>query len=180
MFYRTAGPDIGTVFTTFVNSTSATTAVASVRCLPLYVALIGLLNAQYTLTGYDASAHMSEETHDAATSAPRGIVFSVVVSVIMGFILLVAMNIGITPDKVFPAPTGRRTAPPATSTRSIRTPTLSNAGPPITVWIDAVGQTVISEPRSRAWRTNRARAGSRLRRSPRQAPGTRCRGDADV
>ena len=34
--------------------------------IPLYVALIGLLNAQYTLTGYDASAHMSEETHDAA------------------------------------------------------------------------------------------------------------------
>ncbi len=40
---------------------------------------------------------MSEETHDAATSAPRGIVFSVVVSVIMGFILLVAMNYGINP-----------------------------------------------------------------------------------
>ena len=60
--------------------------------------LIGLLNAQYTLTGYDASAHMSEETHDAARFAPRGIVFSVVVSVIMGFILLVAMNIGINPN----------------------------------------------------------------------------------
>ena len=40
--------------------------------IPLYVALIGLLNAQYTLTGYDASAHMSEETHDADTAAPRG------------------------------------------------------------------------------------------------------------
>ena len=69
--------------------------------IPLYVALIGLLNAQYTLTGYDASAHMSEETHDAETAAPRGIVFSVVISVIFGFILLVAMNVGITPDKVF-------------------------------------------------------------------------------
>ena len=50
--------------------------------IPLYVALIGLLNAQYTLTGYDASAHMSEETHDADESAPRGIVCSVVISVI--------------------------------------------------------------------------------------------------
>jgi amino acid transporter len=84
------------VFTTFVNRTNLDPAVAA---LPVaYVALIGLLNAQYTLTGYDASAHMSEETHDAATSAPRGIVFSVVVSVIMGFILLVAMNYGIDPN----------------------------------------------------------------------------------
>ena len=77
------------------------------------MALIGLLNAQYTLTGYDASAHMSEETHDAATSAPRGIVFSVVVSVIMGFILLVAMNFGINP-KDLPGATGRWS--PATTT----------------------------------------------------------------
>ena len=71
--------------------------------IPLYVALIGLLNAQYTLTGYDASAHMSEETHGADIAAPRGIVFSVVISVIFGFILLVAMNVGITPEKIFPA-----------------------------------------------------------------------------
>ena len=56
--------DLGTVFTSFVNRTSAD-GVAPV--LPVfYVMLIGLLNAQYTLTGYDASAHMSEETHDAA------------------------------------------------------------------------------------------------------------------
>ena len=26
--------------------------------------LIGLLMAQYTFTGYDASAHMTEETHE--------------------------------------------------------------------------------------------------------------------
>ena len=44
---------------------------------------------------------MSEETHDAEMAAPRGIVWSVVISVIFGFILLVAMNVGITPDKVF-------------------------------------------------------------------------------
>ena len=38
----------------------------------IYAFLIGLLMAQYTFTGYDASAHLSEETHDAARSAPRG------------------------------------------------------------------------------------------------------------
>ena len=37
---------------------------------PLYVSLLGLLLAQYTFTGYDASAHMTEETHDAAVAGP--------------------------------------------------------------------------------------------------------------
>jgi amino acid permease (GABA permease) len=58
----------------------------------VYAVLLGLLMAQYTYTGYDASAHVAEETHDAAVSAPRGIVMSVVVSVIAGFFLLVAIT----------------------------------------------------------------------------------------
>jgi amino acid permease (GABA permease) len=57
-----------------------------------YAVLIGLLMAQYTYTGYDASAHVAEETHDAARAAPRGIVMSVVVSVIAGFVLLFAIT----------------------------------------------------------------------------------------
>ena len=44
----------------------------------LYVFCIGLLMAQYTFTGYDASAHMSEETRNADIAAPRGIVSSIV------------------------------------------------------------------------------------------------------
>jgi amino acid permease (GABA permease) len=58
----------------------------------VYAVLIGLLMAQYTYTGYDASAHVAEETHDAARAAPRGIVLSVVVSVIAGFVLLFAIT----------------------------------------------------------------------------------------
>jgi amino acid transporter len=112
--------DLGTVFTSFVNLTSVDPTVAALPIM--YVALIGLLNAQYTLTGYDASAHMSEETHDASTSAPRGIVFSVVVSVIMGFILLVAMNYGINPDGGYDR-------------------ALAELVPPAQIWIEAVGQT---------------------------------------
>jgi amino acid transporter len=108
------------VFTTFVNRTNLDPAVAP---LPIFfVALIGLLNAQYTLTGYDASAHMSEETHEAAKSAPRGIVFSVVVSVIMGFILLVAMNYGIDPDGGYDR-------------------AYAELVPPAQIWIEAVGLT---------------------------------------
>ena len=39
--------------------------------------------AQYTITGYDASAHMSEETRPASRSAAWGMVMSVVASVVL-------------------------------------------------------------------------------------------------
>ncbi len=61
----------------------------------LYVVLIGLLLAQYTFTGYDASAHMTEETHDAARSGPRGIVMSIVVSLFAGWVLLIGITFAI-------------------------------------------------------------------------------------
>src|SRR5438093_2498243 len=61
----------------------------------IYVFLTGLLMAQYTITGYDASAHMSEETRQASIGAAWGMVMSVVVSVIFGFILLVAVTFAI-------------------------------------------------------------------------------------
>ena len=38
--------------------------------------LLGLLMAQYTFTGYDATAHVSEETRNASGAAPRGIVIA--------------------------------------------------------------------------------------------------------
>ena len=60
-----------------------------------YVVLLGLLLAQYTFTGYDASAHMTEETLDAARSGPRGIVMSIVVSLIAGWVLLIAITFAI-------------------------------------------------------------------------------------
>ena len=61
-----------------------------------YVFLMGLLMAQYTFTGYDASAHVAEETRNASRSAPRGIVMSVLVSLIGGFILLFSITAAIT------------------------------------------------------------------------------------
>jgi amino acid permease (GABA permease) len=61
-----------------------------------YVFLMGLLMAQYTYTGYDASAHVAEETKNASMAAPRGIVTSVLVSVIGGFILLYSITASIT------------------------------------------------------------------------------------
>jgi amino acid transporter len=63
----------------------------------LFVFGLGLLMAQYTITGYDASAHMSEETRAASRSAAVGMVMAVVVSVVFGFALLVAVTFAI-PD----------------------------------------------------------------------------------
>ena len=61
----------------------------------VYVFFIGLLMAQYTFTGFDASAHVAEETHGAAINAPKGIVNSVIVSIIAGWVLLVAITAAI-------------------------------------------------------------------------------------
>ncbi|HUQ59313.1 amino acid permease [Lentzea sp.] len=91
------------VFTTFVNNTGWSSA--------FYVGLLGLLLAQYTFTGYDASAHMTEETHDAARSGPRGIVMSIVVSLVAGWVLLVGITFAIRDyDGALASPTG---VPPA-------------------------------------------------------------------
>jgi amino acid permease (GABA permease) len=60
-----------------------------------YIIPIGLLLAQYTFTGYDASAHMTEETHSAARSGPRGIVMSIVVSLFAGWVLLIGVTFAI-------------------------------------------------------------------------------------
>jgi amino acid transporter len=100
---------ISEVFLETRNSTGLTGAGAAV-----YAFLIGLLMAQYTFTGYDASAHVSEETHNASRAAPQGIVMSVVVSLIAGFVLLFAVTWSIqdfTAERQsptgFPPPFGR-------------------------------------------------------------------------
>ena len=58
--------------------------------LALLFALGALLPA-YTITGFDASAHAAEETKSAAESVPQGIVRSVLVSGIAGWIMLCAV-----------------------------------------------------------------------------------------
>jgi amino acid transporter len=84
---------------TFVNY-SGTPAAAPVwpatNSLPLLFAL-GFLLPAYTITGFDASAHASEETVGAAHSVPRGIVRSVVVSGVAGWIMLCSIVLAI-PD----------------------------------------------------------------------------------
>jgi amino acid transporter len=60
---------------------------------------LGFLNAlllgMFTFTGYDASAHLAEETHDAARKSPLGIMSSVIVSAVVGYALLCGLTLGI-------------------------------------------------------------------------------------
>jgi amino acid transporter len=60
-----------------------------------YACLVGLLQAQWTFTGYDASAHVAEETKGAQEAAPRGIVNAVWVSGVVGFVMLVFITLSI-------------------------------------------------------------------------------------
>ena len=51
---------------------------------------LGFLLTQYTITGFDACAHVSEETQGASTAAARGLWQSIFYSAIGGWILLLA------------------------------------------------------------------------------------------
>lgn len=57
--------------------------------------LIGLLQAQWTFTGYDASAHTIEETVHPRVRAPWGIYNSVAFSFVFGFIMLAFVTLSI-------------------------------------------------------------------------------------
>ena len=57
--------------------------------------VLGLLQAQWTFTGYDASASVSEETIDPRRRVPWAIVMAVVVSAIVGYLLLVGLTLAI-------------------------------------------------------------------------------------
>jgi amino acid transporter len=55
----------------------------------------GLVLSMFTFTGYDASAHLAEETHDPARRTPWGILTSVGVSAVAGYLLLASITLAI-------------------------------------------------------------------------------------
>ncbi len=81
-----------TVFTKTVNNSGFSHHSSLIF---VFVFMLGLLQAQYTFTGYDASAHMSEETQNASRSAARGVIMSIVVSAIFGYILALGVTFAI-------------------------------------------------------------------------------------
>ncbi|KAI8336017.1 amino acid/polyamine transporter I [Blakeslea trispora] len=77
-------PSAKWVFTYFENDTGFSS--------DAYAFLIGLLQSQYTLSGFDSAAHMSEETRDAARSAPKGILYAIGAAAITGFVFMLSVN----------------------------------------------------------------------------------------
>lgn len=78
---------LGSVFTSYTNSTGLNWFTGS----GLWVTIVGFGLTAYTITGFDASAHLTEETKGADRSGPRGIVMSIAVSAVAGFFLLGAL-----------------------------------------------------------------------------------------
>ncbi len=77
--------DAGFVFTERINNSGFSSGFYWFLVLPL-----GFLLTQYTITGFDASAHLSEETQGAADGAAKGIWRSILYSAIGGYLLLLA------------------------------------------------------------------------------------------
>jgi amino acid transporter len=57
---------------------------------------LSLLQSQWTYTGYDASAHVAEETVQARTASAWGVFLSVAVSAVAGYVVLVALTLKMT------------------------------------------------------------------------------------
>jgi amino acid transporter len=99
-----------------------------------YVLPLGFLLTMYTITGYDASAHISEETHGSEHSSPKGVWRSVFYSAVIGWIVLLAITFAIQKSHEteilkagFPA-------------LAIFTSALSSAGAKAVILISTVGQ----------------------------------------
>ncbi len=54
----------------------------------IYAFLLGLLLPAYTVTGFDASAHTSEETRSASVNVPTGMIRSVFWSFLFGYVMI--------------------------------------------------------------------------------------------
>jgi amino acid transporter len=87
--------DFGRLFTITNYSGDAGGAVWFHSNNTMLLILLAMLYPCYTLTGYDASAHTSEETVDAAKNVPKGILRSVIVSGVFGWVMICALVLAI-------------------------------------------------------------------------------------
>jgi amino acid transporter len=72
---------------------------------PFYLFLLALLYPLYTITGFDGSAHTSEETMNAKRNVPRGIINSIFWSAVFGLAMAVSFVLAM-PDPVKAAADG--------------------------------------------------------------------------
>ena len=90
---------LSSVFTHTVNNTGFFGGHTSGWGFVFAVLPLSVILTQYTITGYDASAHLSEETKSAANSAAKGIWRSIFYSAIGGWILLLAFLFAVQDEK---------------------------------------------------------------------------------
>lgn len=97
--------DLSRIFA-FVNNTGEPGGLVVPEPRTALVAfLIGLLYPLYTITGFDASAHTSEETVNARVTVPKGMLHSVFWSLLFGFFLAASFVIAM-PDTTAAAKDG--------------------------------------------------------------------------
>ena len=87
--------DFSFVFGERINNTGFDDGATSGLFFWIYLLPIGFLLTQYTITGFDASAHLSEETHGASTNAARGVWTSIFYSAIIGWFVLLAITFAV-------------------------------------------------------------------------------------
>jgi amino acid transporter len=78
------------VFTDRINNSGFADGAISGGTYWFLVLPVGFLLTMYTITGYDASAHVAEETVGAEQAAAKGIWQSVAISAFIGWLLLLA------------------------------------------------------------------------------------------
>ena len=89
----------------FTNFSGAAGGDVAPESGPLMAFVIGLLYPLFTITGFDASAHTSEETKDARNTVHRGMLHAVGWSLVFGFVLILSMIFAV-PDLAAAAKTG--------------------------------------------------------------------------
>jgi len=79
------------VFTERFNNSGFGNGATSTFAFFFAIVPFGFLLTQYTITGFDACAHLSEETSSASTAAAKGIWRSIFYSALGGYILLLCV-----------------------------------------------------------------------------------------
>jgi amino acid transporter len=91
MFVPEKHQSMSFVFTERLNNSGFADGSSGGGMYWLYVLPLGFLLTQYTITGFDACAHVSEETKGASRAAANGLWQSIAYSAIGGWILLLAL-----------------------------------------------------------------------------------------
>jgi amino acid transporter len=90
LFTHVQSFDLGKAFA-FVNTTGAPGGGVAPQHGAFIAILMGFLYPLFTITGFDASAHTSEETRDAQNTVHKGMLTSVFWSLVFGFVMALGM-----------------------------------------------------------------------------------------